>query len=249
MKLPLRRLRERLNPMRLMEYEIDAARRDELAREHSGELAQIFFGSKTRLVHKWLHYLDIYERHFARYRGTPVRFLEIGVSKGGSLEMWRTYFGPEATIYGIDVDPACTAFATAGSQVRIGSQDDPAFLERVVGEMGAPDVVLDDGSHIGRHQKASFRALFPHVANGGLYLIEDLHTAYWAEYEGGWRRKGSGIELVKNLIDDQHAWYHRRRERLAAKEDISAIHVYDSIVAIEKRRRGPPGHVQIPPQL
>jgi len=51
--------------------------------------------------------------------------LEIGVSFGGSLEMWREYFGPEATIFGIDIDPECANRFARPNQVRIGSQDDP----------------------------------------------------------------------------------------------------------------------------
>src|SRR5690349_839743 len=92
------------------------------------DLGDIFFSHSGRLIHKWAHYLDHYDRHFAKYRNTPVKMLEIGVSKGGSLEMWREYFGPQAVIYGIDVDPECASRVDAPNQVRIGSQDDPTFL-------------------------------------------------------------------------------------------------------------------------
>src|SRR6056297_2859865 len=67
--------------------------------EHSGmnDLEQFFWSNSGPVIHKWLHYFDIYDRYFSAFRGTPVRFLEIGVSKGGSLDMWRNYFGPCAS--------------------------------------------------------------------------------------------------------------------------------------------------------
>ncbi len=71
------------------------------------------------------------------------------------------------------------SFRDAPNQVRIGSQDDPAFLRSVIDEMGSPDIILDDGSHVSDHQKISFETLWPLLKVGGLYVIEDLHTAYF----------------------------------------------------------------------
>ena len=180
---------------------------------------------------------------FESYRNTPVRMLEIGVYKGGSLDMWREYFGEDATIFGIDIDAECAAYATPPNQVRIGSQDDPHFLRSVTEEIGPLDIVLDDGSHIGRHQRASFDTLFPAVKEGGLYVIEDLHTSYWpVSHEGGYRRKGTAIEHVKTMIDDMHGWYHRKAITTPAKDQIGAIHIYDSMVVLEKRTIKRPTH-------
>jgi len=58
----------------------------------------------NRLIHKWMHYFDVYHRHFERFRGQPIVLVEFGVSQGGSLQMWRDYFGDQATIYGVDID-------------------------------------------------------------------------------------------------------------------------------------------------
>jgi hypothetical protein len=225
---------------------IDPQKKDVLASQITGTLAETFFKHKGRVVHKWVHYLEIYERYFAQYRNTPVRMLEIGVFKGGSLEMWREYFGEAATIFGIDINPDCAGYVTAPNQVRIGSQDDPLFLKRVMSEMGTPDIVLDDGSHIGRHQRKSFDTLFPLIKAGGLYVIEDLHTSYWPEgFAGGYRRDSTAIGHIKQMIDDMHAWYHNCPATTPAKTDIGAIHIYDSIAFIEKQRRQQPGHIQV----
>ncbi len=214
----------------------------------AGAMTDVFFAQAGRRVHKWVHYLGIYDRYFRAFCGSKVNILEIGVSKGGSLDMWRDYFGPSATITGIDVDPECAGYVSEPNHVRIGSQDDPAFLRRVVEELGVPDIILDDGSHIGRHQRASFDILFPLLADTGLYMIEDMHSAYWPGiHEGGHRRKGTAIEHVKDMIDDMHAWYHNRATVSPARDQIGAIHVHDSITVIEKcvaKRR--PSHVMVP---
>lgn len=210
--------------------------------EHS-PLSDLFYGHHGKLIHKWGHFLPIYERHLARYVGTPVRLLELGVSHGGSLELWRDYFGKGAVIYGIDIDPRCKAL---DPYVRIGSQADPELLNSVVHEMNGVDVVIDDGSHIARHQRASFQTLFPLLATNGVYIAEDLHTAYWPAWEGGLRRRGTFIELMKLLVDDLHAWYHNGNSRVYdAHLSIDGIHFYDSMVVIEKRPKEKPFHIQV----
>jgi hypothetical protein len=247
-----RQLRPPLPEEILARMRIDPHDKDAAADQTTGALAEVFFRHRGRVVDKWVHYLEIYERHFAPYCNTPVKMLEIGVFKGGSLELWREYFGETATLFGIDVDPRCAGYVTAPNQVRIGSQDDPMFLKNVILEMGTPDIVLDDGSHIGHHQRSSFDTLFPLLSPCALYVIEDLHTSYWPgsvgggyRFAGGYRRENTAIGHIKQMIDDMHAWYHNSPVATSAKTDIGAIHVYDSIVVIEKKRRQQPGHIQV----
>jgi hypothetical protein len=207
---------------------------------YTGRCAEIFLANTGPGILKWLHYLPIYDRLFGQFAGRPVRFLEIGVLAGGSMRMWRTYLGPLATIFGIDINHECASYGGTAGQVRIGSQADPDFLRAVVAEMGGIDIVLDDGSHIASHQRASFDVLFPLLSDGGLYVIEDLHTSYWPDYEGGYRRPGTGIEFLKDKIDAMHQQYFAEgantSERLAP---IASIQFFDSIAAIEKRRQLP----------
>lgn len=211
---------------------------------NAGELETAFFDHKGRAVHKWHHYLPLYDRYLKPYRDRDraIRLLEIGVSKGGSLELWRGYFGPSATIYGIDIDPSCAAFdGEGGNRIRIGSQDDPAFLGQVIAEMGGVDIVLDDGSHLASHQRASFDVLFPLLEDGGLYVVEDLHAAYWTYFEGGYASTDSFIARCKTLIDDMHHWYHPRGEKIAAaRGHVSGLHIHDSIAFIDKHHVSQP---------
>ncbi len=171
----------------------------------SGELANIF--ETTVGVHKWVHYLAIHERVLAPYRQRPIHMLEIGVAHGGSLKIWRRFLHSESTIVGIDIDPACAKSEDAESRVyvRIGAQQDEAFLRRVIDEFGPFDVILDDGSHMASHTVKSFRFLFLNaLTSGGTYLVEDLHTSYWTEYRDS---PLTFIDFTKWLIDALHAHY------------------------------------------
>lgn len=206
-----------------------------------GEIFKLFAAHDGRVVQKWVHYLDLYERHFGSFRDP--NFLEIGVESGGSLELWRKYFGPRATIFGIDILPGCARNVDPPNEVRIGSQDDPEFLRRVVCEMGGLDIVLDDGSHVGKDQETSFRTLYPLLREGGVYAIEDLCTSYWRDWKGGYGRKGTGIQLVKRLIDDMHQWWHDEK---VMEPNIGGIHIYDSIVFIEKAPSARPQMTWVP---
>ncbi|QEL17474.1 class I SAM-dependent methyltransferase [Limnoglobus roseus] len=144
-----------------------------------------FLTNTQRLIHKWKHYFPIYERHFHRFVNQDVTLIEIGCGEGGSLQLWKRYLGPHAKIVGIDIEPKCSGYAEDQIEIRIGDQSDGTFLQKVVTEFGPPDIVLDDGSHVMSHLRATFDFLYPKISKSGVYMVEDLHTAYWDEYEGG----------------------------------------------------------------
>lgn len=203
------------------------------------ELWRLFLGNQGRVVHKWHHYFPIYERHFSPYVDRQITFLEIGCGEGGSLPMWKKYFGPMATIVGIDCNPACKNYEETYINVRIGDQGDKEFLKSVIEEFGPFDIVLDDGSHIMDDVKTSFLELYPHVTRNGVYMIEDMHTAYFEACGGGFRKEGSFIEFSKDLIDHLNVIYTAGQLPVSdfARTTLS-MHFYDSIVAFEKGKYG-----------
>lgn len=205
-------------------------------------LESIFMAHDGRPTGKWRHYFRVYEEEFGSVPHHDVKLLEIGVAEGGSLQIWRKFLGEKAVIFGVDINPASRALDTADLPVRIGSQNDPEFLRRIVSEMGGLDIVIDDGSHVGADQIASFKALFPLLAPGGVYIIEDVHTAYWKNFGGGIGRSGTIVSFAKDLIDDLNSWYHPTpaKSLASAKDEIGRIAFYDSIIAIRKMVRGPP---------
>lgn len=207
------------------------------------DLERFFRANDGRLIHKWLHYFEIYDRHFAAFRGRPLTVLEFGVSQGGSLKMWRDYFGPGLKLVGVDINPNCRQFEEEGVRIVIGDQGDRSFLRHLAAELPPIDILIDDGGHTMAQQIATFEELFPKIAPTGVYLCEDTHTSYWKRWGGGVRRRGSFIEYSKRWVDDLHAWHSREPSRLAVGDftkTAHSVHFYDSVVVVEKRPMVPP---------
>jgi|688.fasta_scaffold456704_1 hypothetical protein len=204
---------------------------------YEGDLLDIYAGHTGTGIMKWHHYIPLYDRYFSRFRGKTLRFLEIGVLNGGSLQMWRDYFGEQAIIYGIDINPNCKIFDGIAGNVRIGSQIDKEFLESVVREMGGVDIVLDDGSHNMRHIPRTLEYLFPLLSNGGIYMIEDLQTAYWKATGGGYHSGRNFFRFTFDVAQDMHRWYHREKSKQAAiSHECTGIHIHDAMVVFDKNK-------------
>ena len=210
-------------------------------------LKEIFYSHEDKLIHKWDHYFEIYEKYFSKYVDKDVVILEIGISHGGSLQMWKKYFGKNVKIYGIDVNPECKKLEEGNIKIFIGSQDDAAFLQEIKKIIPQPDILIDDGGHTMRQQITTFNILYDHVKDGGIYLCEDTHTSYWHSFHGGLRKKSSFIEFSKRLIDKLYAWHMENPTELPVDSftmNTRAIHFYDSIVVFEKEKRERPFHLQ-----
>lgn len=206
---------------------------------NTGLLHRYFLNNGDRRLHKWLHYFDIYERHFERFRNRPIRMLEIGVHGGGSLHMWRNYFHEGSQIVGIDINPDCAEHADVNIDVHIGSQDDESFLTQVADQYGGFDIILDDGSHVNSHVIKTFDTLYGRVSSDGVYLVEDMHTSYWPKFGGGLRKKGTFIEFAKLKIDELNAQHVRSGLEVSdVTRTTDSISFYDSVVVFERRPQG-----------
>jgi hypothetical protein len=194
---------------------------------------------------KWgLHfYTPVYHRLFCHLRERPLRLLEIGVggynfqtTGGASLTMWADYF-PSAEITGVDIAEKRLALGPRIAVFR-GSQDDPQFLAHVCKERGPFDIIIDDGSHICKHVVASFNILFPELADGGIYVIEDVQTAFWPQFGGSVLRGGDTIKLTRTLIEHLNhaeiAVVDPSRSVPDYAKQVRALHAYHNIIAIEK---------------
>ncbi|MGV3528888.1 MAG: class I SAM-dependent methyltransferase [Flavisolibacter sp.] len=202
------------------------------------DLKTFFDSSNHRLIDKYEHYFEIYDRHFFRFRGKAITFVEFGVSHGGSLQMWKKYFGDHAKIIGIDINPECKKFEEDQIQIFIGSQEDSDFLNQLQQSIKSIDILLDDGGHTMKQQKMTFKHLYNSISPGGVYLCEDLHTSYMPSYGGGFRRKSNFIEYTKNYIDLLNVTWINKVFDSDAKifhRSTYSIHYYDSVVVMEKR--------------
>lgn len=198
-----------------------------------------------RVLDKWAHYFPIYSRHFAPYRGRPVRILEIGIYRGGSLDMWHWYFGPQVTLVGVDIDEDAKAASDPRHVVEIGDQTDADFLRRVAEEHGPFDIIIDDGGHEMQQQIVTTETLFPLLADGGVFLVEDTHTSYWESYEGGRNRAGTFMEWAKNRLDDVNGFHQPGPVDPVWTGQLAGVHVYDSVVVFDKKTRFAPFAEQV----
>ena len=169
----------------------------------SDPLLQLYRTHEGKAADKWRLYLEEYERLFADFRLREVRLLEIGVQNGGSLEIWAKYFPAAQALVGCDIDPECAdlKFDDPRISLVIGDVNDDTVQERVLGISSEYDIIIDDGSHESGDVVAAFTRYFASVAQGGLYVIEDLHCGYWASYGGGLFHPYSSISFLKALAD------------------------------------------------
>lgn len=198
-------------------------------------LWELFSNHNGKVVHKWIHYFPIYEKYFQNWRNKSLLFWEIGVSKGGSLQMWKNYFGSNAIIVGIDIDPNAKSHSDLNVHVEIGDQKDINFLDTILNKYGIPDIVIDDGSHVQQDIITTFQKIYPLMHKNGIYLVEDLHTAYWPKYGGGLKKDGTFMEFTKGCLDKLNAYHSKGAiEPDHITTNTFGIHVYDSVVVFEK---------------
>jgi cephalosporin hydroxylase len=195
------------------------------------------------IAHKLEHYVEIYERCFHHLKTKPISLLEIGISRGGSLNIWREYFHPASVVVGIDINPACKIHDRPSSNIhaRIGSQADTKFLDEIFNEFGNFDLVIDDGSHQMNHVITTFRHIFPKLSESSIYFIEDMCCSYWPRYGGGVQTPGTVIEFAKELIDLLNIQHWRTQKNIVWKEFVNeckSIQFYDSVIVFEKGNLG-----------
>ena len=202
---------------------------------------QLYLEHEGRLCHKWSSYLDVYESKFSSYRDRPIKLLEIGVYHGGSLQLWKKYFHPESKIIGVDIDPRCLEYTEENIIIENGDQSSPEFWNEFFKRHGKFDIIIDDGSHHNSHQTITFMMAWPNLNDGGIFLVEDLHCSYWANYGGGYKNRLSFIEFTKDRIDDINAFHSKDSNNSFQKNqftyEIDCISYYDSIVVFEKKEK------------
>ncbi len=121
---------------------------------------------------KHTSYFNVYDHLFSKFRNKKIVFIEIGVLAGGSLFMWRNFFGSKARIIGIDMNPNAKKWEKHGFEIFIGSQSDKHFWRNLCKKIGKIDVVLDDGGHTYDQQIITTEMLLENIKDGGLLVVE-----------------------------------------------------------------------------
>lgn len=199
------------------------------------------------------NYTRVYSQYFAPLKNEPIKFLEIGVYKGASVNLWEHYF-TNADLHFMDIDFSRQEYISQNVSYHNVNQEDAAALDAFRKVEGEFDIILDDGGHTMKQQITSLIYLITAVKSGGMYIIEDLHTSYWKGF-GGYGNPlnplagpGCTTEFLKALVDCIN--YPGARTTKANfdllppeiynnlnywQKNIESIHFYDSICIIIKR--------------
>jgi hypothetical protein len=221
-------LTARWDPVELSGRGKEAGKQEEAAHN---PLREYFDGiAKGPGVWKWLHYFELYHRHLSKFVGRPVTVVEIGVFSGGSMPMWKHYFGPSCQIHGVDIQPACQAYESERITIHIGDQADRDFWRRFREVVPNVDILIDDGGHQPEQQMATLEEMLPHLRAGGVYICEDVHGS-----------SNSFAAFAHTLADALNEFVGTGDVQLLSvrstpfQDGISSIHLYPFMVVIEKR--------------
>ncbi|MDB5223671.1 MAG: hypothetical protein JWN83_2338 [Chitinophagaceae bacterium] len=189
---------------------------------------QAYFDANTtgRGIWKWLHYFDIYHEHFKKFIGQEVHIVEIGVFSGGSLRMWKNYFGDKCHIYGVDIEKDCKVYEEDNVKIIIGDQSDRKFWQQFKKDFPVIDIVIDDGSHYSDHQIITLEELLPHMRSGGVFVCEDVH-----KHLNRFNFYVNGLSLNLHTFDEQP---NGEIKSTSFQSAISSIHLYPYVTVINK---------------
>jgi methyltransferase family protein len=186
-----------------------------------------------RGVWKWKHAFPIYDRHFRKFIGREVHVLEVGVYSGGSLEMWKQYFGEDCQVYGVDIQDACRIYEDESTKIFIGDQESRDFWRRFKQQVPYIDILIDDGGHAPEQQLVTLEEMLPHLRPGGVYLCEDTFGVYnlFVAY----------VQALANALNRVAFSGHDPSPLTSAPTPfqalISSIHFYPFVTVIEKTDR------------
>ncbi|CAM8347947.1 hypothetical protein MCESTEHM2_00840 [Candidatus Methylopumilus universalis] len=185
---------------------------------------------------KHYSYFYSYSELLEKYRNKPITFIEIGILDGGSLFMWRDFFGKKARIIGIEFNPEAKKWEKEGFEIYIGSQSDKVFWDSFFKKIGMVDIILDDGGHTNEQQIVTAHMCIPFIKDGGLLITEDTHTSYMTRF--GNPSKHSFIEWTKTIIDNINSRCQGISvSNLKYKKYIHSVRFFESIVCFEIDRK------------
>ena len=181
-------------------------------------LEDLYQNHTGKVSDKWAIYLNEYEDKLKQYQKLPIKFFEIGILNGGSLEIFSKYFSSAELILGCDIDPKCKELRFDEPNIKFVMGDvNNEKIKNQITKYSKFDIILDDGSHNSDDVIRTFCNYFNHLKDGGFYIIEDMHCSYWREHKGGLFFPISSINFLKKLVDiinHEHWGIEKKKEWL-----------------------------------
>jgi hypothetical protein len=195
----------------------------------SSDLRNIY-NSVPYLSIKYDNYFPVYEALLQKYVGQEVTIVEVGIFNGGSLFMWRDFFGPQAKIIGIDLNPDAREWEQHGFEIYIGDQSSEVFWRNLFQKIGKVDVLIDDGGHTNHQQIVTTHCAIQNINDGGMLIVEDVHTSYFREF--GNPSRSSFMSFARQIVDSVNSRsYALRRVYENYSSRVYSVSFFESIVA------------------
>jgi len=180
------------------------------------ELMVKYGTDKQRNLH---NYVEFYEKYFTTIKNEKLKILEIGIyrppvngpaSVGASLKTWRDYF-INSKIYGVDLGPfedvneERIQTIIANQETRF-KENDINGLNDVIENFGSDyDIIIDDGGHTMLQQQLTLGFMFKFLKPKGLFIIEDLHTSYFAPFAyNKTNTQNTTLKMIEDYFKNNH---------------------------------------------
>ena len=195
---------------------------------------EIFKRSPVKSI-KHSTYFNVYDNLFHKFKDKKIVFIEVGIFQGGSLFMWREYFGQQARIIGIDINPGAKKWEKYGFEIFIGSQSDTKFWKNFFKTVGKVDIMLDDGGHTFEQQIITAESVLDNIKDGGMLVVEDTHTSYM--YDFGGISNTSFVSYAKNFIDGINYRYEHFKNNKRHNSNVFSLQFFESFVVFHVNKR------------
>ena len=168
------------------------------------------------------HFTEYYDRIFSGMREQKFNLLEIGVFFGSSVKMWNEYF-QKATIYGADTFEGKQGngrvFENPEKYYKEWESQRPNRVELVKLDQSSKvemqkfvdycknlnirfKIIIDDGSHLMHDQQITFFYLWELLEDGGIFIMEDIHTSEQHKYDLNKERTNSTKKLFMSMKNE-----------------------------------------------
>jgi hypothetical protein len=202
------------------------------------DLADQFATDRNRVTGNRHGYARVYDQLLASRRLSLRTIVEVGIACDPeshetaipAVALWHAYF-PFSRVVGIA--PAdLSRFDSPRFSSLVCDPSSETAIKAAAARIapGSVDVIIDDGSHASADQQLAFRTLFPLLAGGGWYFIEDLD----------WQPSGEGSErctLTKSLFREMQQGIVRSLdpyELVALMGQVADIMFFDSLYELER---------------
>lgn len=124
----------------------------------------------------WHGFAKFYEKHFPE--SVDGSILEFGVFKGNSIR-WLLARFPNAKIVGADILPVQPEWPIDERVTYVElDQADEGQIDSLVRSIDRVRMIIEDGSHVPRHQSNCLKHGLLALQPGGIYVLEDIHTSH-----------------------------------------------------------------------